>query len=184
MATFGSRRGFAEKLSLPLMIIAFLVVGGFLYWLSRTAQPTEVVAVQEGGGEGSGVSAVLDLDAFLADVRQLEGQTVEVTGVRVTSRLGPQAFWIGPDDGPFLVKLGPSAVAAGTSVSSGEMLTIVGTVHMMTDSALVAWGDAGAFPSEGDRIVAEFAVGSPFLEASTVQVPGAGEGAGGAAEGS
>ena len=30
--------------------------------------------------------------------------------------LGPQAFWIGPDDAPFLVKMGPELVAAGTEV--------------------------------------------------------------------
>ena len=40
MATLGSRRGFADKLSLPLMIVSFLILGGFLYWLSVTAQPT------------------------------------------------------------------------------------------------------------------------------------------------
>ncbi len=43
MANFGSRRGFADKLSLPLMILAFLVVIGFLYWLNVTAEPTQVV---------------------------------------------------------------------------------------------------------------------------------------------
>jgi hypothetical protein len=174
MGTFGSRRGFAEKLSLPLMIVAFLVVAGFLYWLNITAEPTEPVAVKEETDRGPGVSAILDVDDFLADVARLEGQTVEVTDVRVTSRLGPQAFWIGPDDRPFLVKLDPSALEAGVSVSSGQVLSVIGTVLMMTDSVLVAWGDAGAFPTEGDRIVAEFAVGSLFLEASRALTGGGG----------
>jgi hypothetical protein len=176
MATFGSRRGFAEKLSLPLMIAAFLAVGGFLYWLNLTAEPTEVVAVEEGRERAAGISAILDVGDFLADVIRFQGQTVEVTGARVTSRLGAQAFWIGPEDRPFLVKLAPPAMEAGISVSSGELLSVVGDVLMMTDSALVAWGDAGAFASEGERAVAEFAVGSLFLEASEVRAGGASEG--------
>jgi len=43
MATLGSRRGFADKLSLPLMVLSFVILGGFLYWLNITAEPTEVV---------------------------------------------------------------------------------------------------------------------------------------------
>ena len=35
---------------------------------------------------------------------------------------------------------------------------------MMTDSAHAAWDAQGAFPNDGDKIVAEFAIGSPFLE--------------------
>ncbi len=177
MATLGSRRGFAENLSLPLMIAALLVLVGFLYWLNITAQPTEVVRVEEGPDRGPGVAAILDVDDFLADPLRFEGQTVEVTDAQVTSRLGEQAFWIGPEDRPFLVKLGPPAIEAGVSVSSGQSVNLWGTVHMMTDSALVAWGDAGAFPTEGDRIVAEFAVGSPFLEVFRAQTLARGEGA-------
>jgi hypothetical protein len=176
MVTFGSRRGFAEKFSLPLMIAAFVVVGGFLYWLKVTAEPTQVVAVEEGRQRTAGISAILDVDDFLADALRFQGQNVEVTGARVTSRLGQQAFWIGPEDRPFLVKLAPPAVEAGVSVSSGQVLSVVGAVLMMTDSALVAWGDAGAFASEGERAVAEFAVGSLFLEASEVRAGGANEG--------
>jgi hypothetical protein len=170
MATFGPRRGFAEKLSLPLMIAAFLVVGGFLYWLNITAEPTEV-AVEEGGGRerAAGIAAILDVDDFLAEPIRFQGQNVEVTGARVTSRLGGQAFWIGPQDRPFLVKLAPPALETGISVSSGDVFSLVGAVLMMTDSALVAWGDAGAFASEGERAVAEFAVGSLFLEASEIR---------------
>ncbi len=175
MTTFGSRRGFAEHLSLPLMIAALLLLVGFLYWLNITAQPTEVVQVEEGPDRGPGVSAILDIDDFLVDAQRFEGQTVEVTGAQVTSRLGDQAFWIGPEDRPFLVKLASPAIEAGVSVASGQSMNLVGTVLMMTDSALVAWGDAGAFPTEGDRIVAEFAVGSPFLEAFRVQTLARGE---------
>lgn len=184
MATFGSRRGFAEKFSLPLMIVAFVAVAGFLYWLNVTAEPTEVVVAEQGRARTAGVSAILDVDDFLAEPVRFEGQTVEVTDARVSSLVGPQAFWIGPDDRPFLVKMAPPAIEASASVSSGQVLSLVGTVYMMTDSALVAWGDAGAFPTEGDRAVAAFAVGSLFLEASEVRGTEAGANGDGAPRGS
>ncbi len=41
---------------------------------------------------------------------------------------------------------------------------------MMTDSAHAAWDTQGAFPNDGDKIVAEFAIGSPFLEVTAIQV--------------
>ena len=94
-----------------------------------------------------------------------EGQldhVVEVTGARVTSRLGTQAFWIGPDDAPYLVKMSPAMVGSGTEVMVESLVKLVGTVHMMSDSVLTSWEGQGVFSNEGDRIVAEFA--TSFLE--------------------
>ncbi|MGD2123224.1 MAG: hypothetical protein PVJ76_15840 [Gemmatimonadota bacterium] len=182
MANLGSRRGFVDKLALPLMILAFLVVIGFLYWLNVTAEPTEVVIEEEAATRSSSASAILDVADFLADAGQYDGQVVEVTGARVASRLGPQAFWIGPDDSPFLVKMGPELVEAGTEIRIEQRVTLVGLVSTMSDSTHAAWDAQGAFPSDGDRIVAEFAIGSPFLEVSEIvsQAPGGGDaGAGG-----
>jgi hypothetical protein len=185
MANFGSRRGFADKLSLPLMILAFLVVIGFLYWLNVTAEPTQVPIVEEvENPRDSGASAILDVSDFLGDPGQYEGQLIEVTGARVSTRLGPQAFWIGPDDAPFLVKMGSDLVAAGTEILVEQSMTLVGTVQMMSDSAHATWDAEGAFPNEGDKVVAEFAIGSPFLEAISVGNPGgSGDAAGGEAGG-
>jgi hypothetical protein len=181
MAKFGSRRGFADKLSLPLMILAFLVVVGFLYWLNVTAEPTEVAIVEEEDPRESSASAILSVADFLTDAGQYQDQVVEVTNARVASRLGPQAFWIGPDDAPFLVKMGVDLVDAGTEITPEDMVTLVGTVHTMTDSTHAAWDVLGAFPEDGDRIVAEFAIGSPFLEVTVIEGPGGAEGdAGGA----
>ena len=181
MANFGSRRGFAEKLSLPLMVVAFLAVVGFLYWLNITAEPTEVTIVEEDTGRsGSGASAILDVADFLPNAAQYEGQVVEVLGARVASRLGPQAFWIGPDDRPFLVKMSAELMQSSTQILIEQRLNLTGTVWIMSDSVHAAWDAQGAFPNEGDRIVAEFAIGSPFLEATVAERPGGGEGDGGA----
>jgi len=172
MATLGSRRGFADKLSLPLMIVSFLILGGFLYWLNITAQPTEVAIVEETTDEGPGASAILALDDFLANPEGQLESVVEVTGARVASRLGTQAFWIGPDDRPYLVKMGPGVIEAGTDVLVESFVNITGTVFMMSDSVLSAWDGMGVFSNEGDRIVAEFA--TSFLEAAAIESMGGG----------
>jgi len=176
MATLGSRRGFADKLSLPLMFVSFIIVGGFLYWLSITAQPTEVAIVEESTDEGSGASTVLSASDFLANPEGQIDAVVEVTGARVASRLGTQAFWIGPDDRPYLVKLAPAVVEAGTQVRVQSEINITGTVFLMSDSVLTSWDSLGVFTSPGDRIVAEFA--TSFLEAQAVESVTTGGGSG------
>ena len=182
MGTFGSRRGAAEQLSLPLMILSFVVVIGFLWWLNATAEPTQVTIVEEEVTRASGASAILSEADFLSSAGQYEGQIVEVTNARVSNRLGPQAFWIGPDNTPFLVKMGPELVAAGAEVLVEQRVNLMGKVAIMGDSAHAAWDAQGAFPNEGDKIVAEFAIGSPFLEVTTI-VPQSGAGGGGTAGG-
>jgi hypothetical protein len=156
------------------MIVSFIIVAGFLYWLNVTAEPTEVVIVEEVTEEGSGASAILSVDDFLANPEGQIDAVVEVTGARVASRLGAQAFWIGPDDRPYLVKMGPSVVEAGTQVLVESMVDIIGTVYMMSDSVLTSWDSLGVFANPGDRIVAEFA--TSFLEAAAVERTGAGGG--------
>jgi len=178
MANLGSRRGFADRLTLPLMIVAFLVVIGFLYWLNVTAEPTEIAIVEEEVTRGSGASAILNVEDFLGDAGQFVGQVVEVTDARVASRLGPQAFWIGPDDQPFLVKMAPELVEAGSEVLIEQRVSLTGTVWVMSDSTHAAWDAQGAFPNAGDKIVAEFAIGSPFIEVTEIraQTPAGGGG--------
>ena len=180
MANLGSRRGFADKLSLPLMILSFVVVIGFLFWLNATAEPTQLAIVQDDPPRTSGASAILNEVDFLSGPGEYEGQVIEVSNARISSPLGPHAFWIGPDATPFLVKMGPELVAAGTEILTTQRVNLVGTVWIMGDSAHAAWDDQGAFPNEGDRIVAEFAIGSPFLEVTVVEAQaGAGGDAGG-----
>lgn len=176
MSTASMERGFADKLALPLMVLAILALGGFLYWLNMTAEPTEVIIVEEEPDEGSG--AAISLDEFLANPEARAGEPIEVSGARVSSRLGTQAFWIGPDDSPYLVKMAPSLVAAGGTVLVEQLVRLNGTVHSMSDSVLNAWQEMGAFSNEGDRIVAEFATSFFEVEEITAQ-GGDGGGAGG-----
>ena len=166
MATLGSRRGSSEKLALPLMVLAFVVGGGFLYWLSITAEGTEVAIEEAVEATSSGASAILDVEDFLANPEGQIDAIVEVTGARIASRLGTQAFWIGPDDAPYLVKMGPDLVAGGVEIVVESTVTILGSVFMMSDSVLTSWDETGVFANQGDRIVAEFA--TSFLEATAI----------------
>ena len=170
MAILGSRRGSADQLSLPLMIAAFVLVGGFLFWLSKTAEPTEL-AIEEAAPETvHGASAILTVEDFLANPEGQVDAVVEVNGACIASRLGTQAFWIGPNDAPYLVKMAPELVEAGQEVLVESMVTVVGTVFMMSDSILSSWDEQGVFTGAGDRIVAEFA--TSFLEARVIEVEG------------
>jgi hypothetical protein len=160
------------------MILAFVAVGGFLYWLNITAQPTEI-NIEEGPEETeSGAAVSMPLVDFLADPAMYDGQIVEITHARVASRLGSQAFWIGPDATPFLVKMAPELVDAGTEVMMESTVTIVGPVAILDDATLQVWDSLGAFPSEGDRVVAEFSMGSPYIEATSIVTPAAAGGEG------
>jgi hypothetical protein len=158
------------------MILAFVALGGFLYWLNVTAEPTEVVIVEEGEGD-EGASGGVGIEDFLENPESYGSDTVLVAGARVASRLGTQAFWIGPDDRPYLVKMAPALVEGGGSVLVEQILDLRGMVHTMSDSVLNAWDGLGVFSNPGDRIVAEFA--TSFLEVVEVTAQAAGGGASG-----
>lgn len=173
MASFRSREGAAQSATLPLMVISFVLIGGFMYWLSVTAEPTQVAIVEEDDDAATG--AAVPWSTFGADPESHEGQTVTVSGVPVSSRLGTQAFWAElPNETPYLVKFGSQLVADSVTVSAGDRGDITGTVHMMSDSVLDAWEAAGAFSDPVNRIEAEFA--TSFLEAETFRVAPSGGG--------
>jgi hypothetical protein len=169
----GSRRG-ATNLGTPLMIVAFVVIGVFLYWLSAQAAAERAQEeIEEAPAEDTmsdvQTVAVGDLET---DATPYEGQELRIERANVASTLGDQGFWLEtPSGNPFLVSMGPEVQAAGVSVTSGSPVTVIGTVHAMTDSVLTAWVEDGTI-AENDRIVAEFA--THFLEATDVRTSGGG----------
>ncbi len=167
MALIRSRAG-AANMAPILMVVAFLSIGLFVWWLSATAEPTEVVIVEEVVDEAAAEGAVAWAD-FGADPESFAGQEITIPGVQVASLLGGQAFWAQlPSETPYLIKLGDDLVAGGVSVTSGDAGDITGTVHMMSDSVLNAWEAAGAFTDPVNRIEAEFA--TSFFEAQAIMV--------------
>jgi hypothetical protein len=165
-----SRAG-AAKLGTPLMVLCFLAIGGFLYWLSITAEPTTIVVEEVVNTELTNAVAFAD---FSAATDSYMGQVISLEGIDVTSLLGPQAFWTSLEDAQrtaYLLHFSEAALADSVSVMSGNSVTVTGMVTAMSDSILDAWEAAGAFPQENDRLLAEFA--EDFIEVSSVSVDGA-----------
>lgn len=179
MAKNDSRRG-ATNLGTPLMIVAFVVIGGFMYWLSeqaaseRAQREIDEVPVED----TRPTMSVVPVGDIEADGTPFVGQEVRIAPTNVASLLGEQGFWLEtPSGNPFLISKGPEVVASGVAITPGSAVRVFGTVHAMGDSVLTAWTEAGTI-AEGDRIVAEFA--THFIEATEVEtVDGGGQGAAG-----
>ena len=173
MGDTASRRG-AANLGMPLMILAFLAIAGFLYWLNLQAQADAASRdVQEDVPEETSAAmsgTVVPGEDLQVDPSPYEGMTIVVEGLTVASGLGTQGFWLElPNKNPFLVSMSEAVKAEGVSVAPGQTVRVTGTIFAMGDSALNAWSTAGTI-GEGDRLAAEFA--THFLEAQQVQVSG------------
>ena len=169
MAWIRSEKGASESMALPLMILTFVLVAGFLYWLSVTAEPTQVAIVEEDDPADMASGAAVSWDAFGADPQSYAGREISLSRVEISSLLGTQAFWTQlPNETPYLFKMGDQLVTDGMVVAVGDLGDITGMVHMMSDSVLNAWEAAGAFPDPVNRIEAEFA--TSFFEATTLAV--------------
>lgn len=187
MGDKASRRG-AVDLGMPLMIVAFLAIAGFLYWLNLQAQAelaekaavAEEMAAEEAAAEAMG--EVIPGEALQTDPGLYEGKTVTVEGLAIVGPLGTQGFWLElPNQNPFLVSLSEAVKAEGLNLGAGTTVNVSGTVYAMADSVVNAWSTAGSI-GEGDRLAAEFA--THYLEAEQIRVvEGNGGGNGGEANG-
>jgi hypothetical protein len=185
MADNASRRG-ATNLSMPLMIAAVAVIGGFLFWLNgqtamemaeRQATADSIAAAEEERRATPGVTTVA-ASALQMDATPYEGQRVRVEDLPVASTLGSQGYWLEmPNRNPFLVSISDQVRNQGVTAEPGDLATVEGMVVAINDSVLTAWTEAGTI-AEGDRLAAEFA--THFIEASRLQVEAGGAGDGGA----
>ena len=184
MSDNASRRG-AVDLGMPLMIAAFLVIGGFMYWLNgqaaaeRQAQAEAAAALlaAEEANRAATVETVAIGDIEV-DPGPYVGTRLRSEGA-VASMLGTQGFWLAtPSGNPFLVSWSEELLAEGATVSMGDTIAVEGTVTEMAELTLVEWSTAETI-SETDRIVAEFA--THYIAADRVDVM---RGEGGGSEGS
>ena len=184
MADTGSRRG-ASNMGVPLMLLTFLLIGGFMYWLYVTAEPPEPVVMEEVDEEPEMVSGVAEVDpqALKTAADSFTGSEVRLVGVAVSQMIGDQAFFVDlPQNDtlpaqPFLVRMTPDLAATGASTAYGDRVTVEGPVVSMSDSIIADWVASGVI-SENDQILVEFS--THFIEAQRVNVAG---GAGGAPDG-
>lgn len=182
MGDKASRRG-AANLGMPLMIVAFLAMIGFLYWLNVQARAHEAelqAAIDEqaaaDAAEDDLGALTISASAIQMDASPYEGQMVKLEDMPVASGLGQQGFWLEmPNKNPFLVSMTEAVKAEGVAVAPGQRATVIGTVLVMSDSVLNAWSTAGSI-GEGDRLAAEFA--THYIDAVQVRVSGASGGSG------
>ena len=169
MADNTSRRGAAD-LGMLLMIVAFIVIGLFMYYLNvRAAEERALAIVEESDTademEVATTVAATDLEV---DAGPFEGRLIRVSGLNVASMLGTQGFWLElPNGQPFLISMSEEVKAEGVAITMGERATVTGIVHAVNDSALNAWTTTGAI-GDGDRLAAEFAM--HYLESTEVVV--------------
>ena len=162
MLDLGSRRGAAEKAALPLMIVAFLGIAGFLYWLNVTAVGTTTAVVTASEEDPFADAIPITASSLETNALQFEGALLRIPDITVVSRVGDQAFWtLLPNEDQFFFKMGPELTgdSVPVTVSSGETASfVVGTLHIMNDSTLDAWEGQGAFENTPTgRLEAEFA---------------------------
>jgi hypothetical protein len=186
MATLLESRAGAAELGVPLMITSFLVVAGFMYWLSVTAEPTEIVLAEP---EELFENAVTFPD-FAAGPGEYVGQLVSLEGIEVGYPYGNHFRWINlPDanNNSYLLHFSDSLRADTTfalsSVSQGMTVSVTGAVVETTDSVVDAWEVAGAFKSEVEKLVVHSTYYLNFIEVTRIELPettppGQGDGSG------
>lgn len=150
------------------MILAFLAIGGFLYWLSIVSEPTAPVVPQE-----QEVAQAVSLGAFAQAQVPYENVLIRVDGVEVQSLMGNDGFLMAmPDGSGYAVQLDPSLTSMGSPLEPGSQGTVTGRVQMLNDSIVAAWAADSAFASDEQREAAT-APGT-FLLASEVDLAPAG----------
>ena len=181
MTEMASRRG-AVELGTVLMIAAFAVFGGFIFWLNGQAAAERALELVE-----DTTSTVVDeyADAIpvgaadiMLDATPYLGQLIRLEPQAVASLVGQQGLLLDLPAGPFLVSFSDELLAAGVQVAVGDVVRVTGSITAMSPEIAAAWQEAGRL-SEGERLVAEFA--AHFIAAVEVDVsaaaPAAGAGA-------
>ncbi len=169
-----SRAAEGRPLTWMWMVLALLVVAGFLTWLGLTSEPSQVRIVEdttEAEAEAPGEFAVVPKDTLAADKGRFEGQVVRVPSLEATGLLGASVFWgeLGTQENqvPILIRMDSALAAEGMQVETGSEYSVRGMVHRMSDSIAALWGEQGVLPDEGAQMQATFA--DYFIEASNIR---------------
>jgi hypothetical protein len=158
------------------MLGTLVLLGGFLYWLATTAEPTPPPVINENPDDEAGPAAMaVNVDSVNILGPTLQGQTVRIRDASVGQALSETAFMVDASQ-PFVAVMGPDMIAAGEPIPSGTF-TLVGTLQERTDAILSAWlADGTVTPA--NEMIADFA--SQYVMITGIEYPGGGEaGAGG-----
>jgi hypothetical protein len=164
-----------RPMTLLWMVLALVIVGGFLTWLGIASEPTTVAIVEDdrnanGDDLANGALTVVERDTLAANVARYEGEQVQVRGVQSTGRLGPGIFWgeLGDQERqiPILVRM-DAAQAEAVQIQQGVEYTILGVVQRVNEELVNTWAAAGEFTGEGEQLQATFA--DYYIQATTVR---------------
>ncbi len=148
------RRG-ASNLGIPLMLGTLVLLGGFLYWLATTAEPTPPPVIEEDPDEEVGPAAMaVNVDSVNILGASLQGQTVRVQNASVGQALGESSFMVQSAQ-PFVAVMNADMIAAAEPMPSGTF-TLVGTLHARSDSILAVWLEDGTV-TPANEMIADFA---------------------------
>jgi len=151
------------------MIVAFLAIGGFLYWLSLASEPTEFAVADEGEQ-----AQVLSLNAFQMNPAGYEEVLLELDGVVVSETLGSHAFVTELPNGElYLVRLPGALVQQGLVVLAGDRGRVTGRVETMNEDVLARWDSEGIFLDPEHRSVAGAMLTYFSVESMQLETPAA-----------
>ncbi len=146
------------------MLLALAAIGGFLYWLSIAAEPTQVAVAEE-----EVTAQALSLAAFAQNPIMYEGDLIAVDDVEIGEMLGSQVFFAAfPEDTSYPIRLDPSLGAMGGQLTPSTRARVTGTVHALTDSIIDVWAAESVFADDAQRDAA--AGSSSFLLATEVEI--------------
>lgn len=160
-----------SKLSAPLAIVAVIAAGAFFYALFLFSEPTQVTLTED---EGEQPPMALGLSSFQGQVANLvaDEQRIQLDNLIVASVMSPSLFWFNlPDESSFLVRLELDILETGVSIEEGDVMTLTGRVHEVTEQLLNQWLSAGVLPNEESRAMAETVSQYILADDITLQVP-------------
>ena len=158
------------------MLLALVVVAGFLTWLGVASEPSSVAVIEEPEGEEEGPFGGVSFtevgkDTLAAGKARFENQQIRVADVQATGTLGPAVFWgeLGDQSNqvPILIRMDSVLAATGMQIQQGARYTVTGLVQRMTDSVGTAWAEQGVFADEGAQMQAAFA--DYYIRASNIR---------------
>jgi hypothetical protein len=156
-----------------LMIMAFTVIGGFMYWLNGRAAAERQLQLDAAAAFAAAEEAAAAATVETVAIGDIEVDPTPYIGTKlrsegaVASMLGTQGFWLAtPSGNPFLVSW-PEETSGGLPVAMGDTIAVEGVVTEMQELTLVEWSTAQTI-SDIDRMVAEFA--THYIAADRVDI--------------
>jgi len=164
MKSMGPRKGAAPAGTI-LMLVAFAAMAGFIYWLSISAEPTDI-QIQPAEEVEQRESELLRIttDSFAVDPSMFVGQRVRLINLQSTNLISGEIFTVGLDAlGDYVIRMGEGPVSEGLVIFPGDNLHLNGTVRAMDQAeadSLVASGGIGEGQQEAVMINATYIVAS------------------------